>query len=502
MFKFFSKEQCCYIIALGVGCLAKFCFWRYYSLWVVPFFMFFILLKIMEGRSSKNCFWLGYLFGIGYFASSLYWVHLSFNCVGIPIVGIAANVVLILYIALYPALACFLTRYFFPDNSAFRNLFFACCWTLSEIGRGIIFTGFPWNLIGYATYDFLWFKQIASVVGIYGVSFVFMIIISLAINKKTFKYAGYTLITVLCYGWFRDTIDNFGAHLLPNNTNLTIVQPCIEQTDKLNRNMFWNHLNTHLVLSKLDETSKDPHVVIWPEAAINSFAWCYDNTIIDYISSHMQNENTYIFSGADRLDNNKKIYNSSVLLNHKGDILAIYDKKHLLPFGEFIPEFLLKCGMHKVTSGLTNFTPGEKSRVISCGNIPNFAAIICYESAFPQQIIENNTKPKWIVNITNDAWFANSDEIYQHLRTVVFRSIEEGIPIVRCANTGISCLIDCKGHIVEMLPENVCGVIKTHVPQKSIITIYSKIPNTVLFLVLMSFIAILLRYHRKFALKI
>jgi apolipoprotein N-acyltransferase len=455
---------------IGAGLLAKFCFWKHYALWFIPFFMFYVLLRGIEDKTPRQSFWGGYLFGVGYFVGSLHWVYLSFDCVNLFGAGVVANTLLVLYLAMYSALSCYVYQKFCPRNYAL----FACIWSIFEYLRGITFTGFPWNLIGYAVYDLPYFKQTASLFGIYGVSLVFMLIVCLSLSKKTLKHSAFIAFIVMGYGWY---IEEINQPILTNGVDvrLTIVQPCISQRDKMNRSMFMNNLNIHISLSGLDQVYRGRRLIIWPEAASSVFE------AGDYVSSCIIYPDTYVFTGADRLDTEGHVYNSSCVIGKGKGILAVYDKKHLLPFGEFIPNLLLVFGLKKIASGMTDFSSGTRNRLISIKNIPEFAPIICYESAFPGEIIEKGGKPKWIVNITNDAWFSGSDEIYQHLRTTVFRAIEEGLPIIRSANTGISCVIDCKGKITKMIPENTEGVINTAVPDETTDTLFSKVGNLLFF---------------------
>lgn len=465
-----------YAIPLGLGSLAKYCFTDFSFTWMIPFVMFIFLLKFERGLTGKQSFITGYIFGLGYFTSSLYWVRLSFECVGMPKTGIAANIVLILYLSLYFGAALYVTTKLFRKANTVKYIFFACSWTLCEYFRGIIFTGFPWNLIGYATYSAPFFKQTASIIGIYGVSLIYMLVICLCFLRKTRKYSLIIVGTATLYGGYAEIYQK--NEYVKNDINIHIIQPCVKQKNKLNPFMFTNNLNCHLAISDLDKSDQTPEskkIVIWPEAAINTIL---TDEITACISSHISSPNTYLFFGTDRKDNNGKIYNSSVLVNKSGEILATYDKKHLLPFGEFIPEFLLKLGLKKVTSGMVNFTKGNNERVISANGIPNFGVIICYEAAFPGEIVDNK-RPEWIINITNDAWFEGSDEVHQHLITTAFRAIEEGIPIIRSANTGISCVINRFGKIAKILPENTYGLIKTKIPQSSAETVYSKFGNSI-----------------------
>lgn len=381
-----------------------------------------------------------------------------------------------MYLSLYPACALCLTKFLFKRKCPQKHIFFACIWVLLEYIRGFMFTGFPWNLIGYATYNIPFFKQTASIFGIYGVSLVYMLIICLTFVKKSQKYAFFIALCSICYGGYIELLQNDAPQTEENSIDVRIIQPCIEQQNKLNHAMFMNNLNCHLSLSGLEENVRGrKRIVIWPEASINTFI---DDSVIRYISSHIKNDNTYVFLGGDRRRNDGEIYNSSVLINKSGTILARYDKKHLLPFGEYIPNFLLSFGLRKVTSGMINFSPGIGDSLIKVDGIPDFGVVICYEAAFPSEIAGTKTqRPKWIINITNDAWFSGSDEIHQHLITTAFRAIEQGVPIFRCANTGVSCVIDRLGKITKKLSENTYGIIKTNtsLPEKE--TIFSKFGN-------------------------
>lgn len=492
------------VTSLIAGLLAKFCFMKYYAFWAVPIIMFYLLFQCLNDRSLKSSFKIGYIFGFGYFLSSLYWVRLSFACVGLTLVGFIAVLVLVLYLSLYPATTCYLYQKFCKNSTSITHkcIFFSCLWVLFEYLRGIIFTGFPWNLIGYATYDIPYFPQIASVVGIYGVSFVFLLCVLLLINKKIVSGLSIVLI-IISFGYFNQKLfNNFSDEEM--YTNITIVQPSIDQISKMKQSNFMNNLNCHLSLSNLDTPQSfysgqnSNHLIIWPEAAVNTFI---NADILQYISSHIISDNTYILLGADRADSKtREIYNSSVVVGKNSTVFGGYDKKHLLPFGEYIPDFLLKIGFENITKGTTNFSKGKIARRIKLPNIPDFDVIICYEIVFPGEVVEDkNNRPKWILNITNDAWFLDSDESYQHLRTSVFRAIEEGLPIIRCANNGISCVIDCNGKILKSLPTDSVGVIKSSYSEinKNVNTIYSKYGNTLILSLLIA-IMIFLVVHRRF----
>ncbi|MDR1488476.1 MAG: apolipoprotein N-acyltransferase [Holosporales bacterium] len=468
------------LTALFSGLLAKFCFGKYYAFWFVPALMFFILFRILEEKSPKQSFISGYFFGFGYFFSSLFWVHLPFTYINQEVLGYFATLALALYLGCYPALTCCITKVFFPKKTTTQIIFFCCVWVLTEYLRGIAFTGFPWNLIGYATFDIPYFSQIASIFGIYGVSFLYLVIVLLAINRKKFSIV--LLFLVLAFGYSKTEI-YYPTKNDFSNIDLTIVQPAINQKTKMDYKMFRNNLNSHIALSNLGDGRTTLYtgnrLIIWPEAAINCFL-DKESGVLEYVSSHIVHDNTYIVTGFDRVTTGK-IYNSLIVIGKNNKTYGIYDKRHILPFGEYMPNIFEKIGFKKVTKGMMNFSQGALPNTMKIDKIvPEFSAIICYETAFPHKIVENYVKSKWILNITNDAWFCKSDEILQHLRTTVFRAIEEGRPIIRAANTGISAVIDCNGKILKKLPENVCGWINTNIPEGKIETMYSKTGDTMI----------------------
>ncbi len=285
-----------YVLPIMIGSLAKFCFIDLYFESILPFIMFLILLECERNLNARQSFCVGYIFGIGYFGNSLSWVHLSFNCVEMGSIGIVANILLIIYLSLYPACATCLTTFLFKQKSHIKYIFFACAWVLFEYIRGILFTGFPWNLIGYATYNIPFFKQIASIFGIYGVSLAYMLIICLIFVKKGLKYAFFIALCSIFYGGYVELFQN-NASKQDDSIDVNIIQPCINQQNKLDRSMFINNLNCHLSISELEENMNDrKKIIIWPEASINTFI---DEAVIGYISSHIKNDNTYIFLVAD-----------------------------------------------------------------------------------------------------------------------------------------------------------------------------------------------------------
>jgi apolipoprotein N-acyltransferase len=221
------------------------------------------------------------------------------------------------------------------------------------------------------------------------------------------------------------------------------------------------------------KNTKSPNVVIWPETAISKLLKDSD-VMIEEISNTAGSKASVIL-GIVRKENNKS-RNSLVLINEQGDLSAIFDKQHLVPFGEYMPmaNLLKNIGLSNLIGLAGNFEPGNRSRIINAKNIPKFLALICYEAIFPNYSNEIKNRPDWIVQITNDAWFGNFSGPYQHLAQARIRAIEQGLPFVRSANTGISAMIDPYGRVLNKIELEASGYFDAALPSKIQPTPYSK----------------------------
>lgn len=466
------------------GALAKFCFCKGMTFPFLFFPMIYVLLlniqRLRNQNYKKGSFCLGYCFGVGYFGSTLYWVAESFKCVGLGNYGYIAVIFLVAYLSVYTGLVTMLTKIFAKTKVDFLWIF-SILWFFMEYLRGIMFTGFPWNLAGYTTYNIPYFSQIADIFGIYGVSFLFILIISLFTYKKTIKSGVSILAVTLLYGYYK--VEIYDGYINPSNRNLvTIIQPSIPQEEKMNMHFLKDNINKYIDISNAEDIYKGKKLIVWPEAAIN-IPINNHRKIVEYIGAGINHSDTFIVTGADRRGEEREIYNSLCVIDKHSEIIQFYDKRHLLPFGEFIPEFLLDIGLRKVTPGILNFSIGQKKRTIKIDGFEQFDAVICYEIAFPGEIVDDK-ESKWILNITNDSWFKDSDGPTQHLITACFRAIEEGKTIARCANNGISCIINCNGQITKQLKTDEVGKINSIMPQKYCDTFFSKYHNKTILILL------------------
>ena len=471
--------------ALFAGSLLKFAFNGCKYIGFICFILSFnilitILNNCLENRNIKLSFIIGYLFGFAYFFITLTWITWSFTYVGMnQFYAYIALLSLVMMLAIYPAMACIMTLYT-ATNKINLNVYFAIFWTICEYLRSVLFTGFPWNLVGYTAYQFTYFIQIADILGIFGVSFILLLIILLFRNRRQYLYGSLLLLITIIYGFYK--VEVFNGYIIPSNKdNIILVHPSIPQSDKLNNKLFWDIIDLHVYLSTVNNINKqNKTLVIWPEAAINNVI---NEFIIKYLSSTVTNNNTLLLTGIDRLENNK-LYNSAVIINNKNEIIKYYDKKHLVPFGEYIPSWINSIGLNKIASGESGFAKGKTSNSINIKGYRPFDICICYEIVFPGKVMDSPHTSEWILNITNDAWFTGSDEQYQHLVMTCFRAIEQGRSIARCNNNGVSAIIDCNGRIIKSLTTNERGNIYERMPKKYYNTIYSKYNNSIILWIL------------------
>ncbi|MBY0281962.1 MAG: apolipoprotein N-acyltransferase [Alphaproteobacteria bacterium] len=436
-----------------------------------PFNFYLVLIPIFSGLlfllqrtpSTKQAFFLGWVFGFSYFASGVFWVSVSFSKVGLtylmPLVIIAFSLLL----GLFPALACALTA-LWQRNPLQQVFLFSAIWSLTEWLRGHILSGFPWNLVGYA-WD-LPMLQVCAWVGIYGLSFLTIFLATMWVSKS-YKLIYASLLVALIF-WTLGSYRAEQGHLLGNTgVNMRLVQPSIQQEKKWLPEHLIRNVNLHIALSGL-EAEKPLKAIIWPEAAIPHFF--ENNPVLFEAVRNAIPEGVLLITGAPRQEKNpleilpKHIWNSLFVLNPKGEILGTYDKSHLVPFGEYVPLRMI-LPVEKLTPGTIDYSKGNGIKTLNIADIPPFSPLICYEAIFPGNVIDPTSKPEWLLNLTNDAWYGHTSGPYQHLSIVKVRAIEEGLPLIRVANNGISAVIDAHGKVLYQLDLDAIGFIDFALPK-------------------------------------
>jgi apolipoprotein N-acyltransferase len=232
----------------------------------------------------------------------------------------------------------------------------------------------------------------------------------------------------------------------------------------------------HLELARTP-TPDMPNVVIWPETAV-PFVLDAEGEVRD-VMAWATPPGGITISGALGSDDQQRIYNSVLALDSKGAVIARFDKFHLVPFGEYVPlrKWIPLKGIAEVGGG--DFGSGPGPRTVSIPGLPPASPLVCYEVIFPDQVVDRSLRPGWLLNVTNDGWFGHTAGPHQHLAIARVRAVEQGLPLARAANTGISAVVDPYGRIVNALPLGAMGVVDANLPAALPPTVYGRLGNTI-----------------------
>jgi apolipoprotein N-acyltransferase len=460
------------------------------NLWPVPFLTFPILIWLVDGSAAGRlggalaAAGAGWWFGFGYFVVGLYWIGnallVDAKTFGwlLPFAVIALPAAL----ALFTAFGVGLARFMWGRGPG-RVLALAVGLTVAEWLRGHLLTGFPWNAYGYALTSPLPLAQGGALVGIWGLTFLAVAVYAspavLADDRADTKrpwlapaLSAVVLAGLAAYGTIR-LAANPTAYV--EGVRLRIMQPNLQQDEKFNFSQKQQVMSRYLALS--DRASgprstgiRDVTHLIWPESAFPFFL-TRDAGALAQIAALLP-PGTVLITGAVRAPEGvpdaavTRAYNSIYIIDHDGSILSVYDKVHLVPFGEYLPfqDFLEQLGLRQITNLRGGFIPGDRHRILNVPRAPDVLPLICYEIIFPEAVPRED-RPGWIVNLTNDGWFGASPGPYQHLAHARMRATAQGLPLVRAANTGISAVVDPVGRIIDQLPLGTDGVLDARLPR-------------------------------------
>ncbi len=450
------------------GAIASLGFPPVYALPLFVAGLFFALWVCTKDCSYIDTVRRSYWFGVGFFCAGFYWISnallIDINTFGFLYPVALASFGLFFGLFLIPPFVAW--RFFEKTNVWYQILGFSSVFVLTEYVRSFLFTGFPWNLAGtmFAFSDIL--VQTASLIGTYGLSFVFLIctFCLLAFFKKYHKSAVCVFCLILCamfvFGFYR--LKNYDS--TPSEIKGRIVQPSIPQRLKWDQDSLEDNLENYINMST-KEGFEDVKFVVWGETAtpFNPSDLAYYRMIIKEAIP----KDGYLMTGALRYDRKKnKLYNTLVVLNDQGETIAFYDKHHLVPFGEYLPfRRFLPEWIKPIAAQMSDFSAGEKYKKITLKGLPAFGALICYEVIFPDAVLNRKDKPDFIVLVSNDGWYGQSSGPYQHLVAARMRALEEGITIIRSANNGISALINPLGQTVAEIPLNKKSVLDFSLPK-------------------------------------
>ncbi|HEX3753487.1 MAG TPA: apolipoprotein N-acyltransferase [Rhizomicrobium sp.] len=434
-------------------------------------------------RPVRGAAVIGWFFAFGQFLFGLHWIGYAFLVdpgahlwqMPFALVSLTAG------LALFGALSAGLSAWLWQNGSA-RHFIFAGFYAAAEWLRGHLFTGFPWNLPAYGWGASLAILQSASMFGAYGLSLLTVLLgASLAdlFCGPRRSTAPATMLMLFGALWVYGVIC---LAITPESdvpgVRLRLVQPDIPQAEKYQPRFVMRNWER---LIDLSQRPGSPNVIIWPEAA-PPFPLARVPQALDEIARLTGRDKTLI-TGAERVagaPGRYRFYNSLYIFGPGGGLQHVYDKFHLVPFGEYIPfaALLNRIGITKLTQGEAGFTPGDGPHVYALSNAPKVTPLICYEVIFPGAVTAAE-RPAWIVNVTDDSWFGPWAGPRQHLLIARVRAIEEALPIVRDANTGISAVIDPVGRVRARLGLDRTGVLDAPLPKALAPSLYASLDGLV-----------------------
>ena len=458
-----------------------------------------VLVLLIDGASGESHpvrlgALVGWCFGFGQFLAGLYWVGYAFTVDAaahawqIPFVA----VLLPGGLAVFTALACAFSVRFWPTGAP-RIFFFAGVSAIFEWLRGHVLTGFPWNLSAYAWGAVPGVMQSASVVGAYGLTLLTLLFASSLAEFASVRLRAWrlpvalTAIFVLIWigGEARLGLVHPGS---VSGARIRLVQPNVPQAEKYPLKYRLRNWTRLLELSKAPARTS-PKIVVWPEAA-PPFLITAAPESLEQIGA-LTPDNRILMTGTVRAqakaDGGFTYFNSFFVFSHGGKLIGTYDKSHLVPFGEYLPlpRVLHALGLSKLIEMPDGFGEGPGPRTLEIPGAPKTDPLICYEIIFPGAVIGKG-RPGWIVNVTDDSWFGPSTGPYQHLLMARERAIEEGLPVVRDANTGISAVIDPLGRVEAHLALGQMGFLDADLPRALPATLYVRLRDAG-FLLLLAF---------------
>ena len=508
------------LIALGAGALSALAM-APFDAWPVLFLTFPTLVWLIDGATAGR--WggfaaaaaTGWWFGFGYFVAGLYWLGfaflvdaqtfgwlLPFAVIGLPAV-----------LAIYTAVGVGLARILWTRGAA-RILALGVTLTFAEWLRGHLFTGFPWNAFGYALTAPLAMAQTASLIGPWGLTFVAVVVFAspaTLIDDQTetrrpwLPLALSVAVLAGLGGWGALRLYRTPTHFV-DKVQLRIMQPNLQQDVRFNYAARQQVMDRYVALSSRAEGPESPGAhdtthLIWPESPF-PFILSRNPDALAQIAK-LLSPGTVLITGATRLPEDfnpadPHAYNSIYVIAHDGSILDLYDKVHLVPFGEYLPfeRLLERLGFQELTKQQGGFISGDRRRLLRVPGAPPALPLICYEIVFPGDVAPSGERAGWIVNVTNDGWFGISTGPYQHFQQARVRAIEEGLPLARAANTGISAVVDPVGRIVKALPLGSEGVLDARLPRAIPPPLYAQLGDgPAALLIVLGLLAVV---HRRF----
>ncbi|MDN3661326.1 apolipoprotein N-acyltransferase [Vibrio agarivorans] len=457
------------LLAIAAGALSTLAF-APYGIWPLAILSVLIFLLLIEQRSAKQAAWLGWLWGLGSFATGISWVHVSIDTFGgMPkIASLFLMSLLVSYLALYPALFAGITNRFFSRQNLSRYaLAVPVLWLIADWLRGWVMTGFPWLVMGYSQID----SPLGNFAPLGGVDLVTFAVVMMAslftcmiVTKRWTLAIAPAVIFATGYGL------NSAHWVTPNpasKTSFALVQGNIDQASKWLPSERWP---TIIKYTDLTKQHREADIIIWPEAAIPAFEYEIASYLAN-LDALVKEYDSAMITGVINRSNEGQYYNSVLAIgqtdgsDYSYDPEDRYHKHHLLPFGEFVPfEDILRPLAPFFNLPMSSFSRGAYIQPNVIANGKDFAAALCYEIIFNEQIRKNvNDDTDFILTLSNDAWFGDSIGPQQHMEIARMRALELGKPVIRSTNNGVTAITDYRGKIIAQIPQFETAVLTAEV---------------------------------------
>ena len=498
-----------YLVPFFLGAITSFSLPPYNYL-ILNFITFPTLLFFFINNYKKSkwiSFKIGWMFGFGYFFSSLYWItnSLTFYESYKPLIPFAL-ITIPLFLGIFYGVTTLIFSFFKIEKNYSTIIIFSVIFSFVEYIRSFIIGGFPWNMIAYSWTDYLNSLQIISFIGTYSLNLLSITIFLLPIilfYKKNLKIKFFTII-LLTVVLFANHIFG-GLKLEKDYVNAKNIDYTIKIiSPKIDINRFLKYEDPKKKIKELIYLSNpkplEKTIFIFPEGILTSI---YFKDLKKYkkLFSENYSSNHIIVIGMnsnETINGKLKIYNSLIVIDNNVNLIAKYDKNKLVPFGEFLPfeNILSKFGLKKITQGYLSFSSSNKRDVINIYG-KNFLPLICYEIIYSGKLKNFNQNIDFILNISEDGWFGSSVGPYQHFSHSKFRAIEEGKTLIRSANNGISAFISPNGRIISRLESTQKGVIELRKLENANKTFFAIYGNKIFFYFLIFYISLFFFINRR-----
>ncbi len=470
--------------AVMAGALAPMQWW-----WLAPPALVLVALLFLDAGSARRAGVIGWAFGAGYFALALAWIVEPF-LVDVARDGWMAPFALVFMaggLALFWGVA-FWGAWRLGRGDPMRILALIALWSLAEFARAYVLTGFPWAALAQ-----IWVASNAMAllawVGPHGLALLTLaatLPLALAVRSAMQgRFRSWWLAPAVGLAVLATIASGLAPEVRQSGRIVRLVQPDAQQDRKWDPQFIWDYFRLQLDYTAAgDPGARRPDLIVWPETSVPPFLSRAGGEL-DAIARAANGVPVVL---GIRREKGTRIYNSMLMLDKNGKPAGIYDKRHLVPFGEYVPfgDIAARFGIYGLASGQgEGFSAGTGPALLDTGALGLAVPLICYEAVFPQDVGTASTRGNYLLQITNDAWFGTWSGPYQHLAQSRMRAVEQGLPMIRVANTGISAVIDPVGRIVDSLPLNTAGYLDVALPARAAPTLYSRSGDWPVFLLVL-----------------